>query len=97
MKALEEKTTALKQNNESLLITVKQQEDRITEIATDSSHWERKSVSLSKELGEDINKRGLRLYPHRCVCSTKFQILTLNPLSPTQDPNTPVLTLTPSP
>jgi hypothetical protein len=54
MKELEERATALKQSNESLLITVKQQEDRITEIATDSSHWERKSASLSKELGADI-------------------------------------------
>jgi hypothetical protein len=95
MKALEEKTTALKQNNESLLITVKQQEGRITEIATDSSHWERKSASLSKELGEDIEQRGLRPFLHRCICSTRFQILTLYPLSPTQDPKPPILTLTP--
>ena len=70
MKALEEKIAALKQTNESLLITVKQQEDRITEITTDSSHWERKSVSLSKELGEGISIRS-----DYCYCTLYVQQL----------------------
>lgn len=37
--------------NENHAVTVKQQEERIAEIATDSAHWERKSTSLSRELG----------------------------------------------
>ena len=51
IKTLDEKLIEAVKINENQATIVKQQEERITEIATDSAHWERKSTSLSRELG----------------------------------------------
>lgn len=52
IKALDEKMKELTTKNESLERLIKEQEERIIEITTDSAHWERKSLSLSRELGK---------------------------------------------
>lgn len=38
--------------NDSQSMTIRKQEQRLAELATDNAHWERKSASLSKELGK---------------------------------------------
>ena len=52
IKALDERIKELNQKNEALETMVKEQQERIIEITTDSAHWERKSLSLSRELGK---------------------------------------------
>ena len=52
IKSLDERIKELTQKNESLETMVKEQQERIIEITTDSAHWERKSLSLSRELGK---------------------------------------------
>ena len=51
IKSLEERLKVSTESNEKQAVIVKEQEERIAEIATDSAHWERKSASLSRELG----------------------------------------------
>lgn len=52
IKSLDERIKELTHKNESLETMVKEQQERIIEITTDSAHWERKSLSLSRELSK---------------------------------------------
>jgi hypothetical protein len=48
---LNEKSSEYLQITEIQAASLKQQEEKIAQLATDREHWKRKSTSLSKELG----------------------------------------------
>ena len=52
IKVMGEKMKEITGMNDSQSITIRKQEQRLAELVTDNAHWERKSASLSKELGK---------------------------------------------